>query len=176
MGIYLHFYNRVGAKLTAILWLLTARTGFFVCLNYPRFSLYNQPCIAFIYSLFIFLLPLYGKRAPAIIGRGSFPRSRTGCDIFNCVAAWAMSSGLAPGAHFNLMQPTWAASQVLHSAISPQGDFNLMQSRRLLLYKGEISGLPISILCSHANCFGNSTQRLHLAYNIALCALPFLML
>ena len=128
MGIYLHFYNRVGAKLTAILWLLTVRTGFFVCLNYPTFGHYNQPCIAFIYSLFIFLLPLYGKRAPAIIGRGSFPRSRTGCDIFS----FGSHTGCDSAGHwvhrFNLIPP--------HELLSMYFlwlSFNLTQSRRLRL-------------------------------------------
>ena len=54
----------------------------FVCFNYPTFRICNQPCIAFIYLLFIFSFAVDGKRAPTVIGRGSFPRSRTGCDIF----------------------------------------------------------------------------------------------
>ena len=72
-----------GAKLARILCLLAVRTTIFVYTNYPTFGLYNQPCIAFIYSLFIFLFPSDGKRAPTVIGRGSSPRSRTGCDIFS---------------------------------------------------------------------------------------------
>ena len=34
----------------------------------------------------------------------------------------------------------------------------------------------ISILCSHTDCDSNNAQRLHFVYNMALCALPFLML
>ena len=37
-------------------------------------------------------------------------------------------------------------------------------------------GTDISILCSHTDCDSNNAQRLHFVYNIALCALLFLML
>ena len=58
-----------------------------------------------------------GKRAPTAIGRGSSPRSRTGCDIFNF---WQLR-GLLRG-----------IGQELPSRLC----FNLMQSRGLLLRKG----------------------------------------
>ena len=38
------------------------------------------------------------------------------------------------------------------------------------------SSHAISILCSHTDCDSNNAQRLHFVYNIALCALLFLML
>ena len=38
------------------------------------------------------------------------------------------------------------------------------------------TSIEISILCSHTGCDSNNAQRLHFVYNIALCALPFLML
>ena len=103
-----------GAKLTVILCLLTIRTEFFVCFNYPTFRICNQPCIAFIYLLFIFSFAVDGKRAPTIVGRGSSPRSRTGCDIFNF---WQLR-GLLRG-----------IGQELPSRLC----FNLMQSRGLRL-------------------------------------------
>ena len=76
--------------------------------------------------------------------------------------------------------------------------FNLMWLRELCLTglrPGELMGL-ISILCSHTSCYktalsdhdslstlcshtdcdSNNAQRPHFVYNIALCALPFLML
>ena len=56
--------------------------------------------------------------------------------------------------------------------------FNLMQSYRLRQYRRRSFGVRpwISILCSHTDCDSNNAQRLHFVYNIALCALPFLML
>ena len=45
-------------------------------------------CLFTLYTFFV----TDGKRAPTAIGRGSSPRSRTGCDIFNCTAVWAAIS------------------------------------------------------------------------------------
>jgi len=141
----------------------------FVCFNYPTFRICNQPCIAFIYLLFIFSFAVDGKRAPTVIGRGSFPRSRTGCDIFGF--------GNRMGAASTYVSILYSYTGcVAGFALGHFPDFNLMQSRRLLPFSFFRKKANLSIFRSHTDCFGNSTQRLHLAYNIALCALPFLML
>ena len=44
----------IGAKPTRILCLLAVRTTFFVCTNYLTVVYCNQPCIVFIYILYIF--------------------------------------------------------------------------------------------------------------------------
>jgi len=70
----------VGAKLATILCLLAARTTFLLALIISHFVF----VINLVWRLFTFYLFLLdGKRAPTAIGRGSFPRSRTGCDIFS---------------------------------------------------------------------------------------------
>ena len=73
----------VGAKLLAILWSLTLRTTFSSVLIIPHFTFaINLVLRLFTHYTFFLLLPS-GKRAPTAVGRGSSPRSRTGCDIFS---------------------------------------------------------------------------------------------
>lgn len=83
-----------------------------------------------------------------------------------------------PENHFNLIQPTRAASIWAGVMQCEHTNFNLMQSRRLLRQSRwwRHAACHISILCSHTDCDSNNAQRLHFVYNIALCALPFLML
>ena len=107
---------------------------FFACSNYLTFCICNQSCIAFIYFLFIScFFPSDGKRAPTIIGRGSSPRSRTGCDIFNCIAALPASH--IPQ-HFTAGKLSILCSHAdcfyakVFTLSSPTG-FNLTQSRGL---------------------------------------------
>ena len=123
---------------------------FFACLNYPTFCICNQPCIAFIYLLFIFSFAVDGKRAPTVVSRGSSPRSRTGCDIFNCIAALPASH--IPQ-HFTAGFQSYAATRTASTQrCSPYHRrlvcFNLTQSRGLC-YAGQIVGVDVfSILCS----------------------------
>ena len=152
-----------GAKFTVILCLLTIRTEFFVCFNYPTFRICNQPCIAFIYLLFIFSFAVDGKRAPTVVSRGSSPRSRTGCDIFNFGNRMGYVMKFVRGVNicFNLIQlyglRQGERSSSQHHA-GPDG-FNLMQShglRRTAKCLVPKMGL-ISILCSHTGCDSNNT-------------------
>jgi hypothetical protein len=52
--------------------------------------------------------------------------------------------------------------------------FILMQPYGLRLAEKQIPLVVISILCSHTDCFGNDTQRLHFVHDVALRILPFL--
>ena len=54
-----------------------------ISLSLLSYILHLQSTLHCVYLHFIHLLLLDGKRAPTVIGRGSFPRSRTGCDIFS---------------------------------------------------------------------------------------------
>ena len=75
-------------------------------------------------------------------------------------------------------QPYTAHTGCVYMGGSDAVWFNLMQSRRLLRQSRwwRHAACHISILCSHTDCDSNNAQRLHFVYNIALCALPFLML
>ena len=136
------------------------------------FTINLAQCLFTLYTFFV----TDGKRAPTIIGRGSFPRSRTGCDIFNCVAAQAVYSvGL-----LLFVTLTFQSYAVIQTATRPavksaipaefsilcsrrcgpcwldSVSFNLMQPCRLrcLGFNFAITS-AISILCSHADYFGN---------------------
>ena len=109
-----------------------------------------------------------GKRAPTIVGRGSSPRSRTGCDIFS----FQQSRGLLPRKFFN--RPTLISILYNHvdcfcakvpTLSSPIG-FNLMRSyrpRRLHLSDSFHLGAVISILCflsfNLCSCVGSFIAR-----------------
>lgn len=136
------------------------------------FTINLAQCLFTLYTFFV----TDGKRAPTIIGRGSFPRSRTGCDIFNCIAA-------LPASHI----PQHFTAGKLSILCSHTGcffsrrcgpcwldsvSFNLMQPFRLrcIGFNFAITS-AISILCSRVGYVGNSAQRLHFLHNVALCIL-----
>jgi hypothetical protein len=76
------------------------------------------------YSFLVF--PSDGKRAPTAIGRGSFPRSRTGCDIFgfgNHLIATMPDNNLILCSRAGYVRLLLPLLQVLSS-------FNLMQPYR----------------------------------------------
>ncbi len=208
--LYLWYFANISLVITSILLCLLVRSSqqFYACLRFaPLFS--SVPIIphfAFAINLVLRLFTFYtslppdGKRAPTIIGRGSFPRSRTGCDIFNCIAALPASH--IPQ-HFTAGKLSILCSHadcdsVPDSTVDRCHRFNLMWLRELCLTglrPGELMGLisilcshtscdktalsdhdSLSTLCSHTDCDSNNAQRPHFVYNIALCALPFLML
>ena len=208
--LYLWYFANISLVITSILLCLLVRSSqqFYACLRFaPLFS--SVPIIphfAFAINLVLRLFTFYtslppdGKRAPTIIGRGSFPRSRTGCDIFNCIAALPASH--IPQ-HFTAGKLSILCSHadcdsVPDSTVDRCHRFNLMWLRELCLTglrPGELMGLTsilcshtscdktalsdhdsLSTLCSHTDCDSNNAQRPHFVYNIALCALPFLML
>ena len=123
----LHLYDDISHAV--IISILCSHSDY-VIVPVSNISLAFSSCFVFLFvpiiSHFIFtinlvsrLFTLYtslrdGKRAPTIVGRGSSPRSRTGCDIFNF---WQLR-GLLRG-----------IGQELPSRLC----FNLMQSRGLRL-------------------------------------------
>ena len=125
---------------------------FFVCTNYLTVVYCNQPCIVFIYILYIFCCWVEKEPLPQSVEVLSHAAARA-ATFFSFWAVMRTASQVVTVRGCSVFQSCaviqsdrdWAFS------VSVLG-FNLMQSRRLLLYKGEISGLPISILCSHTDC------------------------
>ncbi len=84
--LYLLFSVLFGAKLAAILWLLAVRTTFFVCTNYLTVVYCNQPCIVFIYILYIFCCWVEKEPLPQSVEVLSHAAARA-ATFFNCIAA-----------------------------------------------------------------------------------------
>jgi len=57
----------IGAKPLEILCLLAVRTTFFVCTNYLTVVYCNQPCIVFIYILYIFCCWVEKEPLPQLV-------------------------------------------------------------------------------------------------------------
>ena len=143
--LYLWYFANISLVITSILLCLLVRSSqqFYACLRFaPLFS--SVPIIphfAFAINLVLRLFTFYtslppdGKRAPTIIGRGSFPRSRTGCDIFNCIAA-------LPASH---IPQHFTAGKLSFNLMQPRG----LRHSVLLLYGNRF---VISILYRHSNC------------------------
>ena len=121
----------------------------FVCFNYPTFHLYNQPCIVFIYTLCI--SHRWWKKSPYRSGRGSPPRSRTGCDIFSfCSHADCVSAG----------RPS-SPSQFQSYAVIQTATNNRWWP---------LWALPISILCSHTDCVAVTVSGVDVTDVSILCS------
>ena len=82
----------VGAKFATILCLLTLRTAFFICTNYPTFRICNQPCIAFIYILYIFAAGW--KKSPYHNWQRFFPTQPHGLRHFKFLQSYRLRRAL----------------------------------------------------------------------------------
>ena len=143
----------VGAKLATILCLLMLRTSFFIYTNYLTIVCYNQPCIAFIYTLYI-ILQIKEKEPLPLSVEVLLHAAARAATFFNCTATWAVYSvGL-----LLFVTLTFQSYAVIQTATRPAVK----------------SAIPaVSILCSRTDCSGKDTQQLHFLHNIALCILLF---
>ena len=105
-----------------------ARGNFMVaCGSHHFLSALIIPHSVFVINLVLCLFTFYtslppdGKRAPTAVGRGSPPRSRTGCDILSFWQSRGLRCESEAGCiWFNLIQPTRTTSKSIKSIVAFQ--------------------------------------------------------